>query len=827
MLCESASLLSARAPSAERALSRACACDARRSSRRARGRVAQIIVFGLFALNYNQTLPDDIQRGAWIYVLVMLAAATAAVYSFIGYAAVVTENKLLCRAHAFGGVLFIVAYVSVAIALDAAREQMIRAIRGGGCYPMLKYANQWAWKNLIDCNKYSVSKACAVEKPFLWDTATLTYGHSPENVGELWSVECVDKSAVAYAWEYNYGQHFGASGVPVALYGCLNRACCNTLQRVFQRSIVFALALLLLIIVMKCFTVGATLWYARHVDNFEVHGKKGERSKDEEVEHAARTRRNVRRNGIVIILCLLVLILVQQFLFEWHDKADRATVLGILDPDKPPQDTPLGGALPTDLTYPPGDATSTDVVYNLSAVEIEYASCAASLGIKNTSTANPPLVQLIQLRTPYCTACTSWIGSAADGILPGASAAENTCVSNSTCMVNDGSCSSGYERCDRYSERTGALVVSDVAVTNGQCKRYSSAFVLAYDATNPLSNSTPEGDLRVTFSTDHGGNLSFPGCSAAGVVCNYTGTGMDRTVTLYGTIARLSAVVDEFNFCPGCGFQTYTINAVIDQGFGGGGCRCGPRSGMNMTVRASSALSQTVTGTILTNGTTPVDGETINGARVSVNLTDSASGCQYNYSVFSDEDGSFALEAEYPLSLHTTATGLFFELDGFADSVRFVYMNATTARADTSRYTFVEGFTAPSTNGTNSSSRRRLDAIRRRLSTDDDEGDYYGYCYDQSQNTWTSAALCAAAGIDTCTAFTAFTGTESSCACYESLCRNSADSIDSCAGCYGTTRGSCQDPYTGKCYAKRDGECTGENETCTGWPCSCSVTSSR
>ena len=52
-------------------------------------------------------------------------------------------------------------------------------------------------------------------------------------VGELSTVVCADKKGVAYAWEANMrGERDGAAGVPVALYGCLNRACCVSLGSV-------------------------------------------------------------------------------------------------------------------------------------------------------------------------------------------------------------------------------------------------------------------------------------------------------------------------------------------------------------------------------------------------------------------------------------------------------------------------------------------------------------------------------------------------------------------------------------------------------------------
>ena len=680
-----------------------------------------IVIFGVCLVEYNQTLPEDAQGDAWIYVWLIVAAVSAAAYSFAGYAAVAAENKGACRAHAFGGSFFVIGYMFVVLYLGVARSNMTASIEGTECYPLLKYASAWLWSELFDCAKYSSYATTAVNVPLLWDSPALKYRESSNAVGELWSVQCVEKRAAAYAWEFNEKTHRGATGVPVALYGCLSRTCCNKLGHDFEHIIVGSQALLGFVILMKCITVVATLWYAQHVDNVLVHGKKGERSEAEHLEYNRRTRRVVARNGIVIILCIVAVLVVQYFLFEWNTATDSRIVLGDFKSDKPPQDTPLDAALPDDQTLPPGDATVADVAFNGSAVEQEYLRCAAQLGIPNTTAVSPPLVELIQIRTPYCTACARWESQAATGILPGASAASSTCISNESCLVvfSDNTCPSGYVACDTHSQETGDLVVSDVAVTNGGCKRYLSAFVLGYDPTNPLSNTTPGGDLLVHFSVNFGGNLSFAGCASQGVACNYTETGgTDSTVSLFGTISSLSEVIKDFIFCPGCGFQTYTITARIDPGYGGGGAKCGPHSGMNMSVHASTALSQTLTGTIVSNDSL-VGG--VHGARVSVNLTDSTSGCAYNYTVISDISGSFQLEAEYPLALHTSATTLNFNLDGYADSVRFVYMNATSARADTSRYAYIEGFA--SANNSNIS----LSEARRRLGVDDADG-YSDYC---------------------------------------------------------------------------------------------------
>ena len=509
-----------------------------------------IIVFGLVALQYNETLPEDEQGDAWIYLVLMAAAFSAAVYSFVGYAAVVTENKQACRAHAFGGCFFIIVYLLILIFLSLARARMIDAIEGDECFPMLRYASVWMWSELLECAKYSTKASAAISVPLWWVSSTQSYGVSSTGVGELWSVECVHKSAVAYAWEYNDGRHLGATGVPVALYGCLNRVCCDSLGRGFERAIVCAQVLLGFIIVMKCITVVATIWYAKYVDNVMVHGKKGERSDEEHIEHATRTRKNVKRNGILILLCATLIVIASHLLFNSYDEADSTTVEGILDSDQGRSDTSLGGAIPDDLTLPLGDATVTDIDYNESMVDDEYAACAAQLDVVDTSTASPPLVELVQLRTPYCTACSTWTGDAADGILPGASAASKTCISNTSCTVafSDGSCPSEYITCDVYSQASGDLVVSDVAVTNGGCKRYSSALILAYDATNPLVNTTPGGDLLLRFSVDFGGNITFPGCTSYDVACNYTVSGTNSMLTMFGTISSLSQAIDEFIF---------------------------------------------------------------------------------------------------------------------------------------------------------------------------------------------------------------------------------------------------------------------------------------
>jgi hypothetical protein len=90
----------------------------------------------------------------------------------------------------------------------------------------------------LGCGKYDgyePGPTAAPTAPQHWDAASSSYvdASGASGVGELSTVVCADKKGVAYAWEANMrGERDGAAGVPVALYGCLNRACCVSLGSV-------------------------------------------------------------------------------------------------------------------------------------------------------------------------------------------------------------------------------------------------------------------------------------------------------------------------------------------------------------------------------------------------------------------------------------------------------------------------------------------------------------------------------------------------------------------------------------------------------------------
>ena len=198
---------------------------------------------------------------------------------------------------------------------------------------------------------------------------------------------------------------------------------------------------------------------------------------------------------------------------------DEATVLGELTAESSVQTTAVAAAVPKDQTLVGGLPLLTQVAYSASETSAAFSTCATSLGVADTASADPPLIELLQLRTPYCAACAVYVDGALPpyGVLPGASAAERTCIgANGTCALANSSwgaygaaasCPVGFDPCD-----VGGDNVADVAVTNGGCKRYVSAFALVYDGANARSAGA---NVSLLLSVDLGGNLTVPACHAA------------------------------------------------------------------------------------------------------------------------------------------------------------------------------------------------------------------------------------------------------------------------------------------------------------------------
>ena len=158
--------------------------------------------------------------------------------------------------------------------------------------------------------------------------------------------------------------------------------------------------------------------------------------------------------------------------------------------------------------------------------------------------------------------------------------------------------------------------------------------------------------------------------------------------------------------------RDYVVGARIVAGGGGGGA-CAPRGGLNMTIRAGSALAQTLRGTVVANGTRAASAPRVAGVRVSLNLTTGlwaadangtaygragfadvlggdavaldASGaygwarCVYNYTATTDASGAFEIAATYPLSLHSLPAALTFDHADYYPAMRVVCVETETS----------------------------------------------------------------------------------------------------------------------------------------------------
>ena len=188
-----------------------------------------------------------------------------------GFVALLYEDRDLMIGHCCVGALVVLIWWAIFAALVAGRSAAVRDIEGEACYEILRYLPATFFKAsgsgssssardspmtpppsparlalrrrgprqlALGCGKYDgyePGPTAAPTAPQHWDAASSSYvdASGASGVGELSTVVCADKKGVAYAWEANMrGERDGAAGVPVALYGCLNRACCVSLGSV-------------------------------------------------------------------------------------------------------------------------------------------------------------------------------------------------------------------------------------------------------------------------------------------------------------------------------------------------------------------------------------------------------------------------------------------------------------------------------------------------------------------------------------------------------------------------------------------------------------------
>jgi hypothetical protein len=180
------------------------------------------------------------------------------------------EHKYMMQAHGCFGILLVIIWFVMFGVVIAGEKAAIDAIEGSACYDIMKYLPQTFWREALGCGKYEGYVDTA---PQIWDTDTSAYITANNGgAGELSTVDCPDKFGIAYAWEANEGDdRVGASGTPVALYGCLNRDCCDTLGAMLGEYAIYFQAVIGLIATMKAINVALMLWFVRRSSASRVY----------------------------------------------------------------------------------------------------------------------------------------------------------------------------------------------------------------------------------------------------------------------------------------------------------------------------------------------------------------------------------------------------------------------------------------------------------------------------------------------------------------------------------------------------------------------------
>ena len=436
-------------------------------------------------------------------------------------------------------------------------------------------------------------------------------------------------------------------------------------------------------------------------------------------------------------------------------------------------------------------------------------------------------VYLAQLLEERCTECVYCHGS------PSA-ARYGTCIDrgNNTCYAADqkNDCEGRFEAC----EQRGDEAVTDIALTSGACKRYSNALSLQYGGAASLSACGDDIVARVIVT--NGGNISFDACGPEGadltgdsslecIIFNPSNRGggggeqrylqteasapvRDISVhTLRGTPGRVAAALGNFTFCPECVGATSVIRAYIADA---GKCAFDP-SGINMTITASSAFTQVVSGVIIDPSSCDQASECWRNyvPNVTLAVTIGGPGCTF-VEVQTDENGAYEIDIPYPADLHLDQVVVEVSHEDYYPSNMSVTLGAVVSEGSEST------------------------AIFAWVTTDNAPK---GYCERTASASWTNADDCVLAGADLCAARSAELAAAGSpfasyCQCFtgtgkepRGICSRTDDETSVCAGCLAGTSGPCQDQATGACYnvSGDAGSCMHVNDTCTGYPCLCAT----
>ena len=231
-----------------------------------------IIAIGEYGYEYNESLCPSNQAPPGGYIGVMCFGAFSVFFGLLGFICLLHEHKYAMQAHAGFGIVLVIIWFVMFGAVIAGRSAAIDAIEGSACYDIMKYLPETFWQVALGCGKYDGYIDAA---PQVWDLETSAYVTANNGgAGELSTVTCPYKDGIAYAWEANEGgDRIGASGTPVALYGCLNRDCCDALGAMLGEYAIYFQAVIGLIATMKAINVVLMIWFADHLGPPPKKGK--------------------------------------------------------------------------------------------------------------------------------------------------------------------------------------------------------------------------------------------------------------------------------------------------------------------------------------------------------------------------------------------------------------------------------------------------------------------------------------------------------------------------------------------------------------------------
>ena len=227
-----------------------------------------IAFFGGWAIHLNGLQGGD-GFGNEVYYIVIAIGGTLCIMALIGYMAAHRESKILLWVYGIVCLILLTAAISVGIHLSSAGNDShhVHEFVRNNCDELVVTMDETWFKDSLFCDKYVGESEYVPVKESTTTNVSVWATHPGPGI----VTTCQDISTTKFAWEYNLGltmgdreqMHFDEDGKSVAYHGCINRGCCDLIERSYAAHKTYLGIALFVVAILVAFACVAACFMAR------------------------------------------------------------------------------------------------------------------------------------------------------------------------------------------------------------------------------------------------------------------------------------------------------------------------------------------------------------------------------------------------------------------------------------------------------------------------------------------------------------------------------------------------------------------------------------